>query len=269
MGAEEPKKITGGAFGQYLTENRAALLKELPGQNATAAVKLASERFKAFDDVVKSKYQKMFEAARQKYEKDLAAFLSAGGEMKVRKPKKDKKAKEAEAKDLKPPEKPVGGAFTCFLQDKREEFTKEIRILQGISESKRVSVSALTKFARQQFRSLNDITWAKYQKMHDAAKQEYQQDLAAFLSATEMKDAPKKRKATSKNDAPATKRRKIAGSTQAKLEAEAEARKLGWTRKLTTLAKNVKVKSSPREIMAELHKQNGSVVAAKKALLGA
>merc|ERR1711988_850315 len=78
-------------------------------------------------------------------------------------------------------------------------------------------------------------------------------------------DTSKKRKATSKNDAPAAKKVKTAGSS----EVEAEAKKLGLHLKLKALTENAKVKSSPAEILAELQKQNGSVVAAKKVLLGA
>ena len=58
-----------------------------------AVSKLASERFKALNDVAKATYQKRYEAARQKYEDEKAAFLSAGGEMQARKrnPKKGQK----------------------------------------------------------------------------------------------------------------------------------------------------------------------------------
>ena len=50
-------------------------------------------------------------------------------------------------------------------------------------------------------------------------------------------------------------------------ELDAEAKKLGFLFKLTTLSENVKVKSSSVEILAELQKQSGSVVAEKKALV--
>merc|ERR1712216_436479 len=76
----------------------------------------------------------------------------------------------------------------------------------------------------------------------------------------EEEDSPKKRKATSKNDAPAAKKVKTAGSS----EVQAEAKKLGLHLKLKALTENAKVKSSPAEILAELQKQNGSVVAARK-----
>ena len=65
----------------------------LPGQRATAAAKLSRDRFKALSADAKTKYRKKYEVAKQKYEKDLAAFLSAGGEMKTRKSRNDKQVK--------------------------------------------------------------------------------------------------------------------------------------------------------------------------------
>ena len=93
MAGEPPKRICGGACHQYILLHRAAFKRALPGQRATAAAKLSRDRFKALSADAKTKYQKMYEVAKQKYEKDLAAFLSAGGEMKARKSRKDKKVK--------------------------------------------------------------------------------------------------------------------------------------------------------------------------------
>eukprot|EP00418_Pyrodinium_bahamense_P011408 CAMPEP_0179127360 /NCGR_PEP_ID=MMETSP0796-20121207/60331_1 /TAXON_ID=73915 /ORGANISM="Pyrodinium bahamense, Strain pbaha01" /LENGTH=50 /DNA_ID=CAMNT_0020826151 /DNA_START=58 /DNA_END=207 /DNA_ORIENTATION=+ len=42
---EQPKKVTGGAFGRFLNEKRSELIKECEGKPASATVKLASERF--------------------------------------------------------------------------------------------------------------------------------------------------------------------------------------------------------------------------------
>merc|ERR1711957_1036081 len=76
--------------------------------------------------------------------------------------------------------------------------------------------------------------------------------------------APLKRQAST-NDAPAAKKGKTGGDP----EVEAEAKKLGFLQKLKSLSENPKVNASSSEILSELQKQNGSVVAAKKALLGA
>jgi len=275
MAGEQPKKITGGAFGQFLTENRAALIKEVPGQPATAAVKLASVRFKTLNDLAKSKYQKMYEAAKVKYEKDLAAFLSGGGEMKARKSKKDKEVKKS--KDPNKPKQPAGGAFGCFLAKKRAEFMKEL----GPGKA----VTAVTKLASERWKSVSEAEKRPFQKEFEEKQALYKKAMETYVppvveeddkdgsdeedeeeeAGEEEDDAPKKRKATSQNDAPAAKK----GKTESSPEVEAEAKKLGFLLKLKSLAENAKVKSSPAEILAELQKQNGSVVAAKKALLGA
>lgn len=290
MAGEQPKKITGGAFGRYLAENRAALLRELPGQRATAAVKLASQRFKALNDDAKAKYQKMYEVAKQKYEKDLAAFLSAGGEMKARKAKKDKKVMKS--KDPNKPKKPAGGAFACFLAKKRPEFMTEL----GPGKAS----TAAVRLASERWKVISEAEKRPFQKEFEEKMAHYKKAMATYVPPVvekeneddegdeedeeeeaddekdEVKDVHKKREATSSCDAPAAKKGKTAAkakklgfSTPLSAEVEAEAKKLGFLAKLKTLSENEKVKLSPAEILAELKKQNGSVVAVKKALLGA
>jgi len=298
MASEQPKKVTGGAFGQYLAENRAALLKELPGQRATAAVKLASERFKALNDVAKARYQKMYEAAKQKYEKDLAAFLSAGGEVKARKSKKDKKVKKS--KDPNKPKKVAGGAFGCFLAKKRAEFMKEV----GPGKA----VTFVTRLASERWKQISDSEKRPFQKEYEEKVAQYRKAMETYVppvveeeeeedegdegqSSIEEEEEDegeeedeeeeeerkkrekeaKKRKATSENDGPAAKKSKTAGSAETFVPraVQEEAKKLGFVAKLKTLSENPKVTSSPFEILAELQKQNGSVVATKRALLGA
>ena len=124
MAGKQPKKAGPGAFHQYMKENRAALVKELPGQEVTACIKLGYQRFKALGAPETAKYQKMYEAAKQKYDKDMAAFLAAGGEAKARKSKKDKNVNKA--KDPNQPTKPAGGAWSCFLAKKQREFMMEL-----------------------------------------------------------------------------------------------------------------------------------------------
>ena len=69
--AEQRKKITGGAFGRYMNENRAALLKENPGKPATESIKLGSVRFRTLDAHAKAKYQQCSKmACWYKYEED-------------------------------------------------------------------------------------------------------------------------------------------------------------------------------------------------------
>merc|ERR1719265_1362368 len=75
-----PKKPAGGAYGQFLAEKRPEFMKKCAGQPATAVSKMAGEAFKKLSDAQKKPYEQKYEAAKAKFEKDMAAFLAAGGE---------------------------------------------------------------------------------------------------------------------------------------------------------------------------------------------
>jgi len=273
--AEQPKRVTGGAFGRYMNENRAALLKETPGKPATESIKLGSARFKALDASAKGKYEKMYTEAKAKYEKDLAAFLAGGGEMKAKKEKKGKKEKKV--KDPNKPKQPAGGAFGCFLAKNRTEFAKACA---------GKPVTAVTQLASTRWKELSATAKIPYEKDFADKKAQYEKEMKSYVppakeeaeedededdeeedgEAEEDQEAPKKRKGDASADAPAAKKGK-SGSVPAELEAEAK--KLGLLIKLKTLVENPKVKCSASDVLAELQKSNGSVVAAKKGLLGA
>jgi len=261
--AEQPKKITGGAFGRYMNENRAALLKENPGKPATESIKLGSVRFKALDASAKAKYENMYTEAKAKYEKDLAAFLAGGGEMKAKKQKKG--TKEKKTKDPDKPKKPAGGAYGCFLAKNRAEFAKACAGKPA---------TAVTQIASTRWKELSATDKVLYEKDYAVKKSQYEEAMKSYVplakeeedEAEKEEEAPKKRKGDAKADAPAAKKGKSV-SVSAKLEAEAK--ELGLLVKLKTLAENPKVKCSPSDILAELQKSKGSVVAAKKALLRA
>jgi len=277
MAGEQPKKITGGAFGRYMNENRAALLKENPGKPATASIKLGSERFKALDASSKAKYEKMYQDAKVKYEKDLATFLAKGGEMKARKVKGDKKEKKV--KDPNKPKSPAGGAYGCFLAKNRPEFAK---LCAG------KPITAVSQLAGARWKELSAVAKLPFEKAYAEKKAQYDKEMKDYVPPAkeeeeaeeegddeddeeeeeedEEEEAPKKRKADAKADAPAAKKAKASASTA---DLEAEAKKLGLLPKFKSLVENPKVKSSPAEVLAELQKQKGSVVAAKKSLLGA
>lgn len=276
--AEQPKKITGGAFGRYMNENRAALLKENPGKPATESIKLGSARFKALDASAKAKYEKMYTEAKAKYEKDLAAFIAGGGEMKAKKEKKGKKEKKS--KDPNKPKQPAGGAFGCYLSKNRPELAKACA---------GKPVTAVTQLASTRWKELSATAKMPYEKDFADKKAQYEKEMKSYVppakeekeeaeddededdeeeeeEAEEDEEAPKKRKSDAKADAPAAKKGKSGGVSA---ELEAEAKKLGLLIKLNALVENPKVKCSAADVLAELQKTNGSVVAAKKALLGA
>jgi len=71
------------------------------------------------------------------------------------------------------PKKPVGGAFGVFVGEKRAEFQKAC-------EGK--PVSEVSKMAGEEWKKLSEQDRKPYQKKYEAAKQQYDQDLATFLA---------------------------------------------------------------------------------------
>jgi len=104
------------------------------------------------------------------------------------------------------------------------------------------------------------------EKDEEAEEDEDEDDEEDDGEAEEEEEIPKKRKGAASADAPAAKKGKSAGISA---ELEAKAKKLGFLLKLRALVENPKVTCSASDVLAELQKRKGSVVAAKKALLGA
>jgi len=71
------------------------------------------------------------------------------------------------------PKKPVGGAFGVFVGEKRPEFQKAC---QG------KPVSEVSKMAGEEWKKLSEQDREPYQKKYEAAKQQYDKDLATFLA---------------------------------------------------------------------------------------
>ncbi|CAE7931557.1 Rbx1, partial [Symbiodinium sp. KB8] len=92
----QPKRPVGGAYGQFMNEKRAELQKELPG-----------ERWKKLSETEKAVYQQKYEAAKEKYDKDMEAFEAAGG-VKEKIARKGKDGKVKKAKDPDAPKRPAG-----------------------------------------------------------------------------------------------------------------------------------------------------------------
>jgi len=249
--AEQPKKVTGGAFGRYMNENRAALMKETAGKPATESIKLGSARFKALDAAATAKYEKMYTDAKAKYEKDLAAFLAAGGEMKANKSKKGKKEKVS--KDPNKPKQPAGGAFGCFLAKNRPEFQKACA---------GKPITAVTQLASARWKELSDAAKIPYEKDFADKKAQYEEAMQSYVP-------PAKEEEEDEDEEQSPKKRKGGASADVPAEVQAEAKKLGFLVKLKTLVENPKMTCSASDVLAELQKSKGSVVAAKKALLGA
>merc|ERR1712039_465011 len=92
--------------------------------------KMAGEAFKKLSDAQKKPYQQKYETAKEKFEKDMAAFLAAGGEKQKgaaalraekRKAKEGKKKKDPNA-----PKRPAGGAYGQFLAENRSKIVSSL-----------------------------------------------------------------------------------------------------------------------------------------------
>merc|ERR1719208_579498 len=117
----------------------------------------------------------MYEAAKAKFEKDMAAFLAAGGEKQKgaaalrtekRKAKEGKKQKDPNA-----PKKPVGGAYGQFLAEKRPEFTKKC---EG------QPMTAVGRMAGEQWKLLSDAEKKPYEAKYARKAEEYKRALAEY-----------------------------------------------------------------------------------------
>ncbi|CAE7252358.1 SSRP1 [Symbiodinium natans] len=169
--AEQPKKPTGGAFGSWLAEHRAELQKEVgPGKPGSEVPKLAGVRWKTLSEATKATYQKKFEVAKAKYEKDMAAFLAAGGEKKSGKRKAEKPGKKK--KDPDAPKKPAGGAYGCFLAKNRAAFAEEC---------KGKPVTAVTKLASERWKKVSEDQKKIFQKEYEAKKAEYAEAMKSYV----------------------------------------------------------------------------------------
>jgi len=279
--AEQPKKPTGGAYGQFLSENRTALSQECAGKPITAVTKLAGERFKALGEAEKAQFQEKFQKAMEQYKKDMEAFLAAGGEKKAPKRKakeEEENGKKRQKKDPDAPKKPVGGSFGCFLAANRATFQKAC---QG------KPASEISKMAGEQWKKLSaeekkpfDDEYETKKTAYAEAKKTYSLPEAETPSkkTSKGKESPKKdRKAPEKNTTRAAKGKGAtskcpeAGIELAETVAKA-ADKAGCKSQLIQLLSRQDILGSGKsqdEVLKALQDNNGLLHPAKRALLGA
>ena len=283
----QPKKPTGGAYGQFLAEKRAEFQKHCEGQRVTAVTKLAGEKFRALSEEEKAVHQKKFQEAQAKYEIDMKAFLDAGGEKKTtqRKGKASKEKKGNKVKDPEAPKKPAGGAYGCFLAKNRAAFQKEC-----VGQP----VTAVTKLASTKWKELNAEEKKIYEDEYQAKKEAYQEAMKSYVPKAvpeaeqgEVEEAPVKKARTEKaavkkvpkatDEATANKASKAKANTlKAEVELQAtvaaKAEKLGLKDGLLKLAARPDVKASGKsqgDMLKALEEHGGLLHPAKRALLGA
>ncbi|CAK9081247.1 FACT complex subunit SSRP1 (Facilitates chromatin transcription complex subunit SSRP1) (Structure-specific recognition protein 1) [Durusdinium trenchii] len=290
MALVEPKKVAGGAFGQFLAEKRSELQKELQGKPVTEITKLASAKFKALSEEERAIYQEKYLTAKAKYEADLKAFEEAGGEKKQRKAKGKKDGKKT--KDPDAPKRPGGGAYGCFLAKHRAAFQKE---------TAGQPVTAVTKLASAKWSALSADEKKIYEDEYKAKKEAYDEAMKSYvpregaeepavkkprLEAKEAKVMDKEPKAKAAADGPkrARGRPRADGAAKAvkakapkgeevELQATvlAKAEKVGMSEALRKLANREDIKASGKSqsaMLKALEENRGLVHPAKRALLG-
>jgi len=172
---EQPKKPVGGAYGIFLAEKRPEFTKACAGQKASAIAKLAGEKWKIVSSAEKAAYQKKADEAKAKFDKDMAAFLAAGGEktkgvLALRSEKR--KAREGKKKDPNAPKKPCGGAYGVFLAENRASIVKSLP-----ADHKMTDVG---KAAGEKWRALSDAAKKPYQDKFLKKQEEYKAALAEY-----------------------------------------------------------------------------------------
>jgi hypothetical protein len=198
MAGKQPKKPTGGAYGQYMAEMRPALQKECAGKPVTHVTKLGGARFKALGDSEKSVYEKRYQEAKARYDERMKAFLDAGGKKTT---KSKKKMAEKTKKDPAAPKKPTGGAYGCFLAKHREEFRKE---------TTGQPVTAVTKLASTRWQALGQDKKKPYEDAYLEKKAAYEEAMKSYvpLPGAEANERPAKKQRVSKEDEKAAKQTK-------------------------------------------------------------
>jgi len=114
---KQPKKPR-NVFFIYLEANKARFLQQASGVHKQA-VSLCSKDWQVLSKDDRAPYEEKAKAAKKQYDEDAKAFTDGGGAMKQCKASKGRDRKKTgqknKNKDAGAPQKPVGGAYGCFL----------------------------------------------------------------------------------------------------------------------------------------------------------
>lgn len=282
MALVEPKRVAGGAFGRFMNEHRAELLKDTAGQPASASTKLGSERWKALSTSEKAKYEKMYQDAKQQYEKDLKDFLNAGGaKAAIARKSKDKDADAAKKKkDKDAPKRPAGGGYGIFVNAHRAEIAKSLPADHQMTDVTKAAGARWKEMTDSQRKPYEDKYHTKFEEFKKAME-EYKASRPEPVDEEEALSPPAKgvkRKASDDTAKKATRPQKASkGATkQAEVEIDAavlaEARKATLEGALRNLANRPEIVAAglkADKMLSALKSCDGLVNSAKRALLGA
>jgi hypothetical protein len=179
MTLQQPKQPVGGAYGIFLSEKRPEFTKACEGQRASAISTMAGEAWKKLSDVQKAPYQKKYETAKAAYEKDIAAFLAAGGQKAkgARALRTEKRNGGNQKKDRDPnkPKKPAGGAFGIFLSENRAKIVKSLPAGHKITD--------VTKAAGAQWKALSAEARKPYETVYVKKADEFKTAMEQYMAS--------------------------------------------------------------------------------------
>merc|ERR1719335_949537 len=126
-------------------------------------------------DAEKTPYQKKYEEAKEQFDKNMKAFLDAGGEKTkgARALRSEKrKAKGAKKKDPNAPKKPAGGGYGIFLAENREKIVKSLPAGHKMTD--------VAKAAGDQWRGLSDSQKKPYENKFLQKQEEYKEAMEKY-----------------------------------------------------------------------------------------
>jgi len=156
----------------WTNENRAKIAKSL-GKDAgvTDVAKEAGKQWRALTATAKKKYETKADKLKKEYEKDLAAFVKAGGEIQARKVKKEKKVKDPNAPKRAP------SAYLLWMKDSRAEIVKSL--------PKGAAPTEVMTAAGAQWKKLTAKAKAPYVKTAEKASADYKKAQEKYMASME------------------------------------------------------------------------------------
>lgn len=270
--AEQLKKPVGGAYGVFLSEKREEFKKEAEkaGEGITGVTKRAGAAWKALSDAEKAPYEEKYKGKKAEFDAFKSTDAYVAPERKAKKGAREAKP----AKDKDAPKRPAGGAYGIFMNEKREEF-KQQAVAKGENP-----VTGTAKLGAAAWKAVGEAEKATYEEKYKAAKEKYDNDMAAYrLSKPEEPEpaAGKKRGSGASAAAPAPKRKAVRTSKApagAELDAAVlkEADGLGFRGPLENLANRKAIVDAGFDgpkLLRALRASGGLVNKAQYALLGA
>jgi len=169
--AEEPKRPSRSFF-LYLEEHKDEFVKK--AATYSQGISQAAKAWKSLLDKERLPFETRAKKLKEQYDKDLAAFLEAGGVKKGKVFKKDKAAKR-KRKDADAPKKPVGGAYGCFLAAQRAAITKSLPADHKVSDVAK-KAGAMWKELPAGEKKKYESEFAKKNEEYKAAMEEYKKN---------------------------------------------------------------------------------------------